>query len=133
MTIIRRSMSVNIICLDSNPKALRRLVQQTKRLVPDAAVYGYQDPDEVITRTAHEGCDVLLTDTDLGRANTDGFILAEKIQKLNPFVNIIFLTEHADGKYGYEAYKLRASGYLIKPYSLESLAEEFTHLRYAAK
>ena len=47
-----------------------------------------------------------------------------------PRINIIFLSEHGEDKYGREAFKLRASGYLLKPYSSDALAEELAHLRY---
>ncbi len=123
-------MSVNIICIDNDAAALRRLMQRTRQLVPDATVHGCNDPGEAVSLTDREGCDVLLTDIDLGRSHIDGFMLAERIQRINPRVNIIFLTECDEEKYGVEAYRLHASGYLLKPYSSDALAEEFAHLRY---
>ena len=123
-------MPVNIICVARSPSALRNLLHQARQLMPSAAVHGCHSPDDAVTIAQREGCDVLLTDTDLKKTHIDGFMLAEKIQKLHPRINIIFLSEHGEDKYGREAFKLRASGYLLKPYSSDALAEELAHLRY---
>ncbi len=108
---------MNIICVARSPSALRNLLHQARQLMPSAAVHGCHSPDDAVTIAQREGCDVLLTDTDLKKTHIDGFMLAEKIQKIHPRVNIIFLTECTEGKYGVEAYRLHASGYLIKPYT----------------
>jgi len=112
---------VNIICIDGDPAALRRLTRQTRTLMPGAVVHGCEEPDEVACLAANEGCDVLLVNTDLSAKHTDGFMLAEKIQKINPCVNIIFITSLAEEKYG---------GYLKKPFQTEQLEKEFANLRY---
>jgi len=107
-----RSLPVNIICIDSDSAALRQLTRQTRSLMPNAVVHG---------------CEV---NTDLGTKHTDGFMLAEKIQKIIPCVNIIFITGRAEEKYAVEAYRLHASGYLKKPFQTEQLQKEFANLRY---
>ena len=121
---------MNIICIDGDPAALRRLTRQTRTLMPGAVVHGCEEPDEVACLAANEGCDVLLVNTDLSAKHTDGFMLAEKIQKINPCVNIIFITSLAEEKYAVEAYRLHASGYLKKPFQTEQLEKEFANLRY---
>ena len=98
--------------------------------MPNAVVHGCEEPDEVTCLAANEGCDVLLVNTDLGTKHTDGFMLAEKIQKIIPCVNIIFITGRAEEKYAVEAYRLHASGYLKKPFQTEQLQKEFANLRY---
>ena len=123
---------MNIICVDKSPRVLGGLLQQIRCLIPGAAVHGCRSPDEAIGFAQAEGCDVLLTDTDLARAHTDGFMLAEKIQTINPRVNIIFITEQTDGKYACAAYRLHASGYITKPFDPEDLEAEFANLRFAA-
>ncbi|MBQ2072676.1 MAG: response regulator [Oscillospiraceae bacterium] len=125
-----RSLPVNIICIDSDSAALRQLTRQTRSLMPNAVVHGCEEPDEVTCLAANEGCDVLLVNTDLGTKHTDGFMLAEKIQKIIPCVNIIFITGRAEEKYAVEAYRLHASGYLKKPFQTEQLQKEFANLRY---
>ena len=121
---------MNIICIDGDLASLRRLTRQTRSLMPGAVVHGCEEPDEVTCLAANEGCDVLLVNTDLSAKHTDGFMLAEKIQKINPCVNIIFITGRAEEKYAVEAYRLHASGYLKKPFQTEQLEKEFANLRY---
>lgn len=121
---------MNIICIDSDSAALRQLTRQTRSLMPNAVVHGCEEPDEVTCLAAKEGCDVLLVNTDLGTKHTDGFMLAEKMQKIIPCVNIIFITGRAEEKYAVEAYRLHASGYLKKPFQTEQLQKEFANLRY---
>ena len=123
-------MPVNIICIGSDALELRQLTRQIRLLMPDAAVYGCEKPNEATCLAAREGCDVLLTYTDLGATHIDGFMLAKKVQKINPCVNIIFLTGRADEKCAVEAYRLHASGYLEKPYEAAQLETEFANLRY---
>ena len=97
---------MNIICIGSDALELRQLTRQIRLLMPDAAVYGCEKP------------------------HIDGFMLAKKVQKINPCVNIIFLTGRADEKCAVEAYRLHASGYLEKPYEAAQLETEFANLRY---
>ena len=121
---------MNIICIGSDAAELRQLTRRIRLLMPDAAVYGCEKPNEVTCLASREGCDVLLTYTDLGATHIDGFMLAKKVQKINPWVNIIFLTRRADEKCAVEAYRLHASGYLEKPYEAAQLETEFANLRY---
>ena len=122
---------MNIICVDKSPCALSGLIHQIRCLMPGAAVHGCRSPDEAIGYAEAEGCDVLLTDTDLARAHTDGFMLAERIQAINPRVNIIFITACGEWEYAQEIVSLRISGYVRKPYEPCELEKEFENLRYA--
>ena len=57
-----------------------------------------------------------------------GINLAKKLKKINPLVNIIFVT--AFDNYALDAYKLHASGYVLKPVSVEKIKKELDGLRY---
>ena len=61
------------------------------------------------------GCDVLVSEIELSGIN--GLTLAEKIQNLNPKVNIIFLTVCDEKEHAKEVLKIRPSGYLVPPQS----------------
>ena len=52
-------------------------------------------------------------------------MLAEKLKRRHPDASVIFLT--AFPQYAVQAVKLRASGYLLKPVSLEDLKEEIDY------
>ena len=122
---------MNIICVDTNQWDLTRLKQQAQRYAPGAVIHGCRSPDRALELARSEGCDILLTEIDLLNVQYDGFMLAEKIKRLNPHVNIIFVTARMDDISPYRSFQLRASGYIRKPCQPEKMAEEFSHLRYA--
>ena len=83
-------------------------------------------------RLAREkGCDVLLTNTVFDGSNWDGVMLAERIQRVNPRVNIIFITDHADTSAAYGAWQIGASAFLLRPYEKQRLAKALADPRFA--
>ena len=77
-----------------------------------------------------EGCDVLLTEIDLGGDKWEGLHLAEQVKSINPRVNIIFVTVCSEQECAEAVLRLRVSGFITKPYEPEALSEEFANLRY---
>lgn len=53
----------------------------------------------------------------------NGLQLAEEINKINENTKIVFVTGYRD--YAYEAFKVRAYDYLLKPFNKEDIAEIF--------
>jgi two-component SAPR family response regulator len=62
---------------------------------------------------------------DICMPEIDGLTLAVRMKELCPDISIIFLTEHPE--YAMEAFKLHASGYLIKPLDPGPLLSEIDH------
>ncbi len=87
-------------CFDSSLSALAK----ARELTIDVAVLDIKMPE--------------LSGIDLGRYLTE----------LNPYINLIYLTEHTE--YAFDALKLHASGYIKKPGEKGELAAEFENLRY---
>lgn len=56
------------------------------------------------------------------------FSLIDKIQKINPRINVISISNNAEGCY--DAFKRHFSGYLTRPYSNEDLIKELDNIRY---
>ena len=54
--------------------------------------------------------------------------LATKVIKNNPVINIIFMSKTKE--YCYDAFRIHASGYILKPITKEELKENLDHLRY---
>lgn len=124
---------MKIICVDKCPASLKTLLHEARRIAPDAQVYGCKSPEEAIKTAKSEGCDVLVTDTDLNCLHLTGFALAEKIKEINPHVNIILVSDHASNVEATNAFRIRASGYVTRPFEPERLADEFRNLRYAPR
>ena len=122
---------MKILCVDRSPWGLMDMKRKVKAIKPDAVIYGCQDPEDALSIARSEGCDVLLTEIDLGGPKREGLDFAMRMQAINPEVNVIFVTTFAEWDYARDVIQMRASGFVRKPYKAERLAEEFAHLRYA--
>lgn len=122
---------MKILCVDRSPWGLMDMKRKVKGIKPDAVIHGCRDPEAALSLAKSEGCDVLLTEIDLGGPKREGLDFALRMQTINPEVNVIFVTTFAEWDYARDVIQMRASGFVRKPYKAERLAEEFAHLRYA--
>ena len=118
---------MTIFCVDRSPLGLMEFVK------PDAVIYACRDPEKALQLAEREGCDVLLTEIDLGGPEREGLDFAMRMQAIHPAINVIFVTTYSESDYARDVIQMRASGFLRKPYKQQQLAEEFAHLRYAPK
>lgn len=58
----------------------------------------------------------------------NGIMLAKELKKINPKINIIFVTAYED--YALQAMSIHASGYISKPVNVEKVKKEMEGLRY---
>ena len=123
---------MKILCVDRSPWGLMDLKRKVKAVKPDAVIHGCRDPEAALSLAKNEGCDVLLTEIDMGRSKREGLDFAMRMQDVNPRVNIIFVTTFSESDFAREVIQMRVSGFVRKPYKQEQLAEEFAGLRYAA-
>ncbi len=63
---------------------------------------------------------------DISMPDMNGLELARRIKERSPDTEIIFMTGYS--QYAVQAFKLRASGYLLKPVTKEMLAEELDYI-----
>ena len=121
---------MRIICVDDHPIMLQGLTQNIRQILPDANIYGFARAEEALLFMRENGCEILISEIEL--CGTDGLTLAEKVKKLNPMVNIIFLTVCDEKEHAREVLKIKPSGYLVKPAKKEQLEFELKNLRYRA-
>lgn len=119
---------MRIICLDDHPTMLDSLVRELDAIVPGTTISAFQDASTALEYAEENGCDVLFCEIDL--YGNDGLLFAEKMQAINPRVNIIFTTVCAEAERAKEVFRLHPSGYITKPYTREQLASELDNLRY---
>ena len=122
---------MKVLCVERDIFQLGDMKREVKRIVPDAHVSACRSPKKAAELAEAEGCDVLLTGIDMGAGKTEGIRLARQIKEINPRVNIIFVTICGEWEHAEAIFRLRASGYVRKPYEQKRLAEEFENLRYA--
>ena len=124
---------MNVLCVDQDRTKLRQMKRDAKEIVPDARIAACRDPSRAERLAREKGCDVLLTNTVFDGRNWDGVMLAERIQRVNPHVNIIFLTDHADTSAAYGAWQIGASAFLLRSYEKRRLAKALANPRFASE
>ncbi|MCR5654502.1 MAG: response regulator [Lachnospiraceae bacterium] len=117
---------MNIIAVDDEKIALEGVLKALKNTVPDAEITGFSKADDAYLFARGHEVDVALLDISMRGEN--GVDLAGKLQQIYPKVNIIFTTGY--DHYAVDAFKLHASGYILKPVTTEKLKQEFSHLRF---
>ena len=105
--------------------------KEARELVSGAQITACYDSYKAEAVAKAKGCDVLLTEAVFDGFSLDGVGLAETIQRMNPRVNIIFITDHADKYAALDAWKIGASAFLQRPYEKQRLARAFADPRFA--
>ena len=121
---------MTIVCVDDHSVMLKGIKQSVEQILPDARIVAFTNADEAISFAKENGCDVLISEIEL--CGIDGLTLAKKVKKMNPKVNIIFLTVCDEKEHAREVFKIKPSGYILKPAKMEQLELELNNLRYAA-
>ena len=116
---------MKIIAVDDEKIALQGLLLSIEKAAPEAEVFGFRYASDAIDYMKLEKCDVAFLDIEMKGIN--GVELARELKKINPDINIIFSTGF--GSYRDVAFDRHASGYLIKPITVEGVKRELDNLR----
>lgn len=117
---------MRIIAVDDEEFALEDLMSAIRCAVPEAELTGFQRAEEALEYVGKSNCDVAFL--DIGLAGINGIDLAKRLKIRMPRINIIFSTAYHE--YTGEAFKLHASGYIMKPVTVEKVRQELEDLRY---
>ena len=119
---------MTIVCVDNTPIMLQSLKENAGKAYPYANVQTFLSAESALDYTEKFGCDVLLCEINPPRL--EGLFLAEKVKKINPKVNIIFVTVCSEHEHAKVVMRLKPSGYLTKEATSTQLLEELQNLRY---
>ncbi|MBP5310791.1 MAG: response regulator [Lachnospiraceae bacterium] len=117
------------ICVDDAALILDHTISQLKQINSIDAVEGFTHPTDALNYVKNNPVDIALLDIDMPDMN--GIALAAKVKNIQPNCAVIFLTAYAE--YALEAFAIHASGYLMKPVSLERLNDEIKYCISGAK
>ena len=117
-----------IVCVDNTPIMLQTLKESADKAYPYADVQTFLTADSALDYAEKFGCDVLLCEINPPRL--EGLFLAEKVKKINPKVNIIFVTVCSESEHAKEVIQLKTSGYLTKEATSAQILDELRNLRY---
>ena len=120
---------MRVIAVDDEELMLRALVR---------AISSSPDVKEVVKFSSSEKALVYVEDNpidiaflDINMRGMGGIALAEKIIELRPNIKIVFCTGYEE--YAIPAFKLHASGYLMKPISAEDVQNEIDNIKGVRK
>ena len=119
---------MTILCVDDHPVIVKGLKNSVQQIYPDATILAFTVAKEALSYAQEYGCDILLCEIEL--YNHGGITLAEQIRRINPCVNIIFVTVCSEQEHANEVMQLQPSGYLTKPITDSQLVTELHQLRY---
>ena len=117
---------MNFFVVDDEKFALDRMVRELKVAAPEAEVFAFSDPLQLLEFAKSNPCDVAFLDVRMG--SMTGVELAKNLKEFLPKLNIIFVTGYDE--YANEAMKMHASGYLMKPVTAEDIRAELQDLRH---
>ena len=118
--------SPNIIIVDDSKVILSEGVTVLEEAMPNATITGFMWPLEAIEYAKMNPIVLAFLDIELGSAN--GLDLCRTLLDINPRTNIVFVTAYAD--YSLNAWDTMASGFILKPLTLESVKQQLNRLRY---
>ena len=119
---------MTIVCVDNTPIMLQSLKESADKAYPYADVQTFLNEESALDYVEKFGCDVLLCEINPPRL--EGLFLAEKVKKINPKVNIIFVTVCSESEHAKEVIQLKTSGYLTKEATSAQILDELRNLRY---
>lgn len=114
---------MKIICVDDEKLILQFVVHLCEQLPKVSEVVSFSSSLEAVDYLKNNSADIALLDIEMPKMN--GISLAVKIKELHPDISVIFLTGYSN--YALDAFKLHASGYILKPIEKERLEEEINY------
>ena len=116
----------NVIIVDDNKIILTGGAPVIEKALPNATVVGFTKPSEAIKYVKENRVALAFLDIELGLTN--GIDLCNSLLEINPRLNVIFLTAYPE--YSVEAWNTKASGFMVKPITLEGVKAQLKKLRY---
>ncbi|CBK74080.1 Response regulator containing CheY-like receiver and SARP domains [Butyrivibrio fibrisolvens 16/4] len=106
------------LIVDDEKIILEGMEDTLKEIVGDSAeIFKANDPFEAIEQMTKHPADIVFSDVDMPGMN--GLKLAEKLQEINPDVDIVFATGYAH--YSLDAWKTAAKAFILKPVSKDDM------------
>ncbi len=124
-------ITIHILATDDERLALKSLMNALEQVFPQAEICGFQKSQEALDyaeRLCSENkisLDFAFLDVEMPEMT--GIELAAKLKKICPEVCIFFVTGFTN--YAYDAYRLHAKGYILKPVSAELIKEDLANLK----
>lgn len=117
---------LNVIMVDDRKVVLSGALAVLEEVMPQAMVVGFTRPAEAVAYARANRVTLAFLDIELGK--TSGLDLCRMLLDVNPRMNVVFLTAYAE--YSLDAWGTGASGFMVKPITVEGVREQLEHLRH---
>ena len=121
-----RGDSINVLVVDDEDIILRGDISVLHKALPTANVAGFSNASDAVDYARKHPIGLALLDIHLIGAN--GLELCKELLAINAITNVIFVTAHIEDSY--EAWDTGASGFMLKPLTVESIMHQLTKLRH---
>ena len=116
----------NVILVDDRKLVLSSGLSVLEGVFGNANITGFTDGDEAIEYAKANRIAIAFLDIEL-RGMT-GIELCKALLEINPHTNVIFLTAYSE--YSLSAWETGASGFMLKPITVEGVKKQLKNLRY---
>lgn len=114
---------MRVICVDDERLIMEDMVALCREIPEISEATGFTSAYEALRWLESHPVDMALLDIDM--PGMDGLTLAAKIKGISPDTTVVFVTGHSG--YAVDAFKIRASGYLLKPVTKEEIAKDIAY------
>ncbi len=116
----------NIILVDDEEIILRGSLPILSQIFPNASITGFRKASEALNYAQGNRISIAFLDIEIG--NKSGLELCGELLKIDPCINVIFLTSYSD--YSMDAWDTGACGFILKPLSVDNINNCLKRLRY---
>ena len=117
------------IAVDDEALMLRALTKAISASPDITEVFEFSDGEKALDYAKNNPFDIAFLDINM--RGISGLALAESILELQPKSKIVFCTGYEE--YAFPAFKMHASGYLMKPISAEDVQSEIDNIKGISK
>ena len=118
--------SPTVILVDDSKIILTGGLPILEAALPNATVIGFTKPSEAIDFARANNVALAFLDIELGTST--GLDLCRSLLEINPRTNVVYLTAY--GEYSIDAWSTGASGFMLKPISVEGVQAQLKNLRH---
>lgn len=115
-----------VMMVDNEMIILRGGKPILEEAIPGADIVCFSKPSEAIEFAQTHKVPLAFLDIEMGRVS--GLDLCRELLAINPRTNVIFLTAYTS--YSLDAWETGASGFMMKPLTVEDVRKQLSKLRY---
>lgn len=119
---------MKVIAVDDEQLALASSMKALESVFQEDEIIGFDNPEDAITYVKSsilKGIEIRFAFLDVEMYALSGIELAKALKELYPQIHIFFITGY--DKYAYEAFRIHARGYLLKPITKETIETELKY------